>query len=245
MTHELYIEQGELFPEGNEYHLQTAKTHQANRIALEKKEVKPKAGRRSNDYLGKRFGKLLVIGMVDDEDTKEQVWSCKCDCGQTIMATASNLRSLRHCGCMGFGRGKKRFLPGGLGWKGSYSRSRPAARRASPNKRTAINGLFSQYRHNAKIRGFEWHLSMEQFEILTSRDCHYCGSSPNQTAVFRRHKYTYNGVDRIDSLLGYTESNCVPCCGFCNRAKSDYSYQQFIDWLDRLKTNQDEKKANP
>lgn len=32
-------------------------------------------------------------------------------------------------------------------------------------------------------------------------------------------RYTYNGVDRLDSSMGYTPDNCVPCCWECNNMK--------------------------
>lgn len=44
----------------------------------------------------------------------------------------------------------------------------------------------------------------------------------------------YNGVDRKDNSIGYTIDNCVTACKLCNYAKKAMSYDNFIDWLDRI-----------
>lgn len=46
--------------------------------------------------------------------------------------------------------------------------------------------------------------------------------------------FKYNGLDRIDNSVGYTEDNCVPCCAVCNRAKNSMGYNEFIEYLDDL-----------
>ena len=38
-----------------------------------------------------------------------------------------------------------------------------------------------------------------------------------------------NGLDRIDSSIGYIENNVYTCCGNCNYMKNNYSYKHFID----------------
>jgi hypothetical protein len=48
--------------------------------------------------------------------------------------------------------------------------------------------------------------------------------------------YIYNGIDRIDSSIGYILSNCRPCCRTCNVAKSDLSETEFWNWLTRIIT---------
>lgn len=44
----------------------------------------------------------------------------------------------------------------------------------------------------------------------------------------------YNGIDRVDSSLGYTVDNVVPCCKLCNQAKNNLSKQEFVDWVKRV-----------
>ena len=40
--------------------------------------------------------------------------------------------------------------------------------------------------------------------------------------------YIYNGIDRIDSNIGYEPDNCVTCCVICNRMKNKYSKNAFL-----------------
>lgn len=41
----------------------------------------------------------------------------------------------------------------------------------------------------------------------------------------------YNGLDRVDSNLGYVAGNVVPCCRWCNQAKSSRPVGEFLTWL--------------
>jgi hypothetical protein len=44
-----------------------------------------------------------------------------------------------------------------------------------------------------------------------------------------KRAFKYSGIDRIDSNLGYSRDNCVPCCKRCNLAKRKMSYGDFLD----------------
>ena len=43
-----------------------------------------------------------------------------------------------------------------------------------------------------------------------------------------------NGVDRINSNIGYTEENTVPCCKYCNTAKNTMTQNEFKMWIKRV-----------
>ena len=38
----------------------------------------------------------------------------------------------------------------------------------------------------------------------------------------------------MDSNLGYSPENAVPCCTPCNKAKGDMTYGEFMAWVARL-----------
>ena len=49
-------------------------------------------------------------------------------------------------------------------------------------------------------------------------------------AVTRNNEIThvsYNGIDRLDSSLGYTKDNIVTCCKICNYAKNKMKFEDF------------------
>ena len=77
-------------------------------------------------------------------------------------------------------------------------------------------GRYGTYKTSAKTRAISFDLTMEEFLTYWQADCSYC-KRPIPTV----------GIDRIDSDIGYTLANCVPCCTICNLMKSDHSLE---DW---------------
>ena len=51
------------------------------------------------DLTGKRYGSLTVEKIAVDEPGKKKKWLCKCDCGNEIIVTSSNLVSGRTSSC--------------------------------------------------------------------------------------------------------------------------------------------------
>jgi len=78
---------------------------------------------------------------------------------------------------------------------------------------------YKRYQYTAFKRELEFAITEDQFQILTSQACAYCAKRNSTT-----HR---NGVDRIDSAVGYVLSNCVPCCSECNVMKKTMSSSEF------------------
>lgn len=76
------------------------------------------------------------------------------------------------------------------------------------------------YRHRAQKKNMVFDLTKQQFDTLCAQDCSYCGRSTTGD-----HR---NGVDRKDDTLGYTSSNCVPCCGQCNASKREMHGDAYV-----------------
>jgi hypothetical protein len=51
---------------------------------------------------------------------------------------------------------------------------------------------------------------------------------------FLNGDFVYNGIDRIDSSIGYVEGNIVPCCKACNMAKNTMGQDEFMLWVERV-----------
>lgn len=101
----------------------------------------------------------------------------------------------------------------------------------------ACNRLIRSYKRHAKNRGLAWNLNKEEFKKLTTSNCYYCNIIPKHKCYSNsknQNPYIYNGIDRIDNKIGYEENNCVPCCGLCNQAKMDLTYEEFKKWVKRL-----------
>jgi len=53
--------------------------------------------------IGKKYGRLIVIGMTNKRtNSREVIWKCQCDCNNQIEVSSGNLTSgaIRSCGCL-------------------------------------------------------------------------------------------------------------------------------------------------
>lgn len=165
------------------------------------------------DLTDHRFGKLVILGQWKSFRNSDTAWLCDCDCGDQKIVRG---RSLRHgdtkdCGC------GKRLIRGEANFR--Y--------------------LFRSLQTGALARNIKWDLSESVVRTITKQDCVYCGLPPAQ--IYRRQRsygpYIYNGIDRIDSTVGYIPENVVACCKQCNYAKRSYTVDEFRIWIDRVHVN--------
>lgn len=141
------------------------------------------------DCTGRRFGRLVVINWVGTDKWRHSLWECKCDCGNTVVATANNLRSgnTRSCGCKAHeqlvdrnskhGESKTRLY---RIWRGIHTRCENKNR--SDSKYYAMSGI---------TVCDEWH-SYDAFKTWSVE-----------------HGYNDSlSIDRIDNDRGYCPENC-------------------------------------
>lgn len=188
------------------------------------------------DLTGQRFGKLEVIKFVPDE-TKISKWLCKCDCENEKIIGINQIKfgTTKSCGCLkkeqhNLQKNRKTFLIGNTYNRGIKNES-------------CFNILFNNYKYNAKKRNYEFLLSKEEFRILTSQNCIYCGIKPLNIIKSKTcyGEYIYNGIDRIDNNIGYTTDNVVPCCEICNIMKMALSQEEFLNHIKRIYEHQNLK----
>lgn len=87
-------------------------------------------------------------------------------------------------------------------------------------------------------------ISFEEFLEMIKLPCVYCGESNSSFVTDRRDGKTalwYNGLDRLDSNIGYRKENVVPSCARCNIAKGELTPEQFRMHLQRIHDFQIEK----
>jgi len=61
--------------------------------------------------------------------------------------------------------------------------------------------------------GHSFEISKEQYILLVSKPCHYCGFDlSNESGI---------GLDRIDCDDDYISDNVIQCCAICNVARND------------------------
>ena len=176
--------------------------------------------------IGSKWGRLTVVKSLGRKNhglTGSQGWyECLCECGNTVCRKHSCLTQKQtvSCGC----------------WKAekaSFAFRKPD---------TAFRDLWFSYRKGARERSLEWSLTEEQFREIILSPCYYTGREPSQEAhscqTRKRAKlglpplpggtFLYNGIDRLDSSIGYTLDNCVAACGHANKSKLEMSHDEFI-----------------
>lgn len=186
---------------------------------------------RKLDLTGRVFGRLTVLAEVGKNHNKKIMWLCRCECGVEKAVPGETLRagSSNSCGCL------RTEMRRGLG-----------ERIRKPDGVSGFNSLLNNYKHRSSKYGREWELSEDEFRHITSQNCFYCDREPSQISVPSSIlyeetriacRYIFNGIDRVDTSRGYTVDNVVPCCKFCNTAKSNLSLSDFYTLIEKIYLN--------
>lgn len=85
------------------------------------------------------------------------------------------------------------------------------------NPLKSMRRLYKHYIRNCRRGNIFWDIPVELFHALTSSPCYYCDKPPSQ----HTRGYLYSGLDRMNPKQGYFKENVLPCCGECNRLKSN------------------------
>lgn len=143
-----------------------------------------------NELVGKTINDWYIIEARPER--KKGFVKARCVCGKIKNVRGRTIKSgtSKNCGCK---KGEK--------MKG--------VKRVTHN--TALHNLYVNYKGKAFRTNKEFELTVDEFEILTSSNCYYCGASPKNVYKHSLSNYVYNGVDRVDNTLGYIKSNVVSC----------------------------------
>lgn len=101
------------------------------------------------------------------------------------------------------------------------------------------NCVKGEYLTGAIKRNFEFNLTDEEFDKLIFSNCYYCGEPPKEYQSDKKFNKTdtifkRNGIDRLNSKLGYFLDNCVPCCATCNTMKMSLGEKEFITHINKI-----------
>jgi len=179
---------------------------------------------------GQKFGSLTFIERLPTDGAWGDIAKWSCDCGEVVSRRITHVRkgTISSCGCaLGNGMTNHDFF---------------------------ILHQFKVYQRGAKVRGLDFSLTLERFEVLVDGVCAYCGCPPSTeySPTFRSYGWRkkpraakpgnkprkislpkdtvwLNGVDRVDNSIGYTVENSVSCCAMCNRMKHAYGAAAFIE----------------
>ena len=177
-----------------------------------------------SQHIGNTYNYLQVLSIDTDtyvyntKNIKRTYFNCLCTCGNTKRIMAGNVinGTTKSCGC------KKYEL---------LHAANKIHFESKPNE-SVEKRFYGGYKRHGK----HFELSFEEFKTLAKQNCHYCGVPPERERSSKDRKYTLklNGVDRVDNLVGYVLSNCVPCCSTCNGMKSDLPVGQFLTHINKI-----------
>ena len=84
-----------------------------------------------------------------------------------------------------------------------------------------VNTAYKSFAKYKCSTSHEFKLTSEEYHTIRNEKCSYC-KRPSS------HKHS-NGIDRIDSNIGYILENCISCCHDCNISKGKMSPSEFIE----------------
>lgn len=186
------------------------------------------------NLIDKKFGRLTVINRNKVKGNRRQVrWDCICDCGNKHTVTGESLRSgkSKSCGCL-------------------LKESRYVKNKNTDREKAMLLLLYSplKKRHRKKFSNKDY-IDFNCFKKLSLSNCFYCGSVPSnkqpdvryETRRGKKEKIIvsmfilkYNGIDRVDSKVGYSNKNIVSCCKNCNSAKMELSIGNFKKHIQKI-----------
>lgn len=171
---------------------------------------------------GKIVRDIIAIEKTDNHSNGYVIWKAKCLLCETVHEFPSYYFTRNHVSCKC------------EAWQKKYSEK--TGRKYLPNYQSHVNIIYNNYRRSAKDRNLTFNLTKEEFREIIEQDCSYCGAKPRVRHTIKSlyGEYSSNGVDRVDSSIGYEKDNCVPCCSMCNMAKSNHSKEDFLNWIKRV-----------
>lgn len=107
-------------------------------------------------------------------------------------------------------------------------------RNYNAERKKNIEPHYKLYKKGANVRNLWFELTIEQFTELVNTKCFYCDVYTENEVI---------GIDRVDSELGYSIENCVPCCQTCNFMKSDMNVREFLSHISKIAKNIDTLKT--
>jgi hypothetical protein len=95
------------------------------------------------------------------------------------------------------------------------------------NKINNINLQYGVYSRSASDKRLDFEISQEEFNKIVKEPCYYCDIIQERG---------FNGIDRLDSNIGYVVDNCVSCCKVCNYMKGSLPVNVFLKRIEHILT---------
>lgn len=171
------------------------------------------------DYIGKKYFKLSIINIekASPKNRSRSFAICLCDCGKEYKVRLDSVTSgkTKSCGCLSVRRE-------------SMDGSRNPAFKGMDD---IPSSWLKEYERNAKKRGIEWNLSIDDVVFVYKKQNKLCALS-NTKLEFGRIRYrleTNASIDRIDNSKGYIKDNIQIVLKSLNIIRGSLSVNDFIN----------------
>jgi len=177
--------------------------------------------------VGKKFGRLTIIKLLDVRKGGSRVWECICDCGNTKNVKTNKLKNshTQSCGCFQKECAKKSIINNSLYIKDNNLRG---------HRWNGVGDLsgtyFDSIRLGAKSRNLEFNISKDYLWNLFLKQKRKCILSGIDLVMPVSKKIKGNAsVDRIDSSIGYIDGNIQWIHKDINKMKMAIPQNRFVD----------------
>jgi len=174
--------------------------------------------RKKMDLVGERFQKLLVLSFHGMRG-KNQLWLCKCDCGNEVIVTTGSLNSdhTKSCGCYKRYERKNRIKHG----------------QCIRGKKSVEYNIFVAAKRRAKQKNLPFNLELSDIVIPE-----YCPVFPDIKLESNKKVIGQNSptLDRLIPEDGYIKGNVVVISNRANFMKNKYNLeelQMLTSWLEK------------
>ena len=159
----------------------------------------------------------IKIGNLTITKKEGKKYFCTCSCGAKLVFGSREMKTKT-----------KDLSEKGFAGCGNCSRNYYRDNRTDVEK---YRYVYNAYRKSASVRNIEFDLSREEFTNMITSKCYYCAKLNSNSRKDRLSDdlLYYNGVDRLDSNLGYDSDNTVACCSTCNYMKGTLTVPEFMD----------------
>lgn len=173
-----------------------------------------------------KINKLTILDefAMKKNNRSKRYFKCVCDCGNVVIKDKNKVVSgyTTSCGCVR-----------------NMTRKTLGTRNKLEYGQANFNEVYNAYKKGARLRGYEFELTKEEFKEIITKPCIYCGEEKRQHHTKRTTNgiFEYTGLDRYDNSKGYIIDNVVPCCTTCNKIKSDMSINELKNKLAKILSN--------
>lgn len=172
------------------------------------------------DLAGKKFGRWTVLSLSEHKSWEQKggvtafqfIWNCRCECGTEKAIWGISLRTGKSKQC---------------------KKCQANQYRKYDSDTLKVKTIWNYTKFSADSREIDFKLTLDDVAKMMYLPCQYCGAvNSNHYSKKKKNSiavdFWCNGIDRIDSAIGYVSGNVVSCCKWCNWGKQTMLPDEYV-----------------